>query len=167
MISYNIYISLSDLFHLVWQSLDLSMSLQMILFHSFLIMATYSSILAWKIPWTEEHGELQFMGLQKVRHDWLTEHRIFHIFFIYLFVNGYLSFFCVLDIINSAVMNIGLHVYFQIMVFLGYMTRNGFTGSYNTSIFSLTNCCTNLHPHQQRRFPFCLHPLQHLLFVNF
>ena len=28
-------------------------------------MATHSSILAWEIPWTEEHGRLQFMGLQK------------------------------------------------------------------------------------------------------
>ena len=28
-------------------------------------MATYSSILAWKIPWTEEPGRLQSMGLQK------------------------------------------------------------------------------------------------------
>ena len=28
-------------------------------------MATHSSILAWEIPWTEEPGELQFMGLQK------------------------------------------------------------------------------------------------------
>ena len=28
-------------------------------------MATHSSILAWDIPWTEEPGELQFMGLQK------------------------------------------------------------------------------------------------------
>ena len=32
-------------------------------------MATHSSILAWRIPWTEESGELQFMGLQRVRHD--------------------------------------------------------------------------------------------------
>ena len=32
-------------------------------------MATYSSILAWKIPWTEETGELQSMGSQRVRHD--------------------------------------------------------------------------------------------------
>ena len=32
-------------------------------------MATHSSILAWKIPWTEEHGGLQSMGLQRVRHD--------------------------------------------------------------------------------------------------
>ena len=32
-------------------------------------MAAHSSILAWKIPWTEEAGELQSMGLQSVRHD--------------------------------------------------------------------------------------------------
>ena len=33
-------------------------------------MTTHSSILAWKIPWTEESGGLQSMGLQRVRHDW-------------------------------------------------------------------------------------------------
>ena len=32
-------------------------------------MATHSSILAWKIQWTEEPGRLQSMGLQGVRHD--------------------------------------------------------------------------------------------------
>jgi len=32
-------------------------------------MATHSSILAWRIPQTEEPGELQSMGLQTVRHD--------------------------------------------------------------------------------------------------
>ena len=32
-------------------------------------MATHSSILAWRIPWTEELGGLQFMGFQKVGHD--------------------------------------------------------------------------------------------------
>ena len=35
-------------------------------------MATHSSILAWRIPWTEEPGELQSMGSQRVRHDWGT-----------------------------------------------------------------------------------------------
>ena len=33
-------------------------------------MATYSSILAWKIPWTEKPGGLLFMESQRVRHDW-------------------------------------------------------------------------------------------------
>ena len=32
-------------------------------------MATYFSILAWRIPWTKEPAELQFMGLQRVGHD--------------------------------------------------------------------------------------------------
>ena len=32
-------------------------------------MATHSSTLAWKIPWTEEPGGLQSMGLLRVRHD--------------------------------------------------------------------------------------------------
>ena len=35
-------------------------------------MATHSSILGWRIPWTEEPGELQSMGTQRVRHDWAT-----------------------------------------------------------------------------------------------
>ena len=32
-------------------------------------MATHSSIITWKISWTEEPGEVQSMGLQRVRHD--------------------------------------------------------------------------------------------------
>ena len=37
-------------------------------------MATHSSILVWKIPWTEESGELQCILLQRVRHNWVSEH---------------------------------------------------------------------------------------------
>ena len=33
-------------------------------------MATHSNILSWRIPWTEETGELQSIGLQRVRHNW-------------------------------------------------------------------------------------------------
>ena len=33
-------------------------------------MTTHSSILAWKIPWAEEPGEVQSMGWQRVGHDW-------------------------------------------------------------------------------------------------
>ena len=36
-------------------------------------MATYSSILAWEVPWTEEPGRLQSMGWQRVGHDLATE----------------------------------------------------------------------------------------------
>ena len=35
-------------------------------------IATHSSILAWEIPWAEESGELQFMGLQGIGHDLMT-----------------------------------------------------------------------------------------------
>ena len=35
-------------------------------------IATHSGNLAWRIPWTEEPGRLQSMGLQRVRHDWAT-----------------------------------------------------------------------------------------------
>ena len=36
--------------------------------------ATHPSILAWRIPWTEEPGGLQSVRSQRVRHDWATEH---------------------------------------------------------------------------------------------
>ena len=39
------------------------------------VMAAHSSIRAWKIPWAEEPGRLQSMGLQRVGHDWATEHK--------------------------------------------------------------------------------------------
>ena len=40
-------------------------------------MATHSSALAWKIPWTEEPGRLQSMGSLGVRHDWATSLSLF------------------------------------------------------------------------------------------
>ena len=36
-------------------------------------MATHSSTLTWKIPWTEEPGGLQSMGSQRVKHDLVTK----------------------------------------------------------------------------------------------
>ena len=44
--------------------------------------ATNSSILAWRVPWTENSGELQSMGSQRVRHDWTT-----FTFALFLFYN--------------------------------------------------------------------------------
>ena len=40
-------------------------------------MATHSSTLAWKIPWTEEPGRLQFMGSLRVGHNWATSPSLF------------------------------------------------------------------------------------------
>ena len=37
-------------------------------------MATHSSILAWRTPWTEEPGRLQSIGSQRVRHNRATKH---------------------------------------------------------------------------------------------
>ena len=41
-------------------------------------MATHSSTLAWKIPWTEECSRLQAMGSQRVGHDWMTSLHFFY-----------------------------------------------------------------------------------------
>ena len=41
-------------------------------------MAAHSSFLAWKIPLTEESGRLQFMGSQRVGHNWATKHTHTH-----------------------------------------------------------------------------------------
>ena len=46
-------------------------------------MATHSSTLAWKIPWTENPGRLQSMRSQRVGHDWVTS--LFFPFPLYLF----------------------------------------------------------------------------------
>ena len=40
-------------------------------------MATHTSILVWRIPWSEESGRLQFMGSQRVGHDLATNISIF------------------------------------------------------------------------------------------
>ena len=50
----------------IWETWDQSLGLEDLLESE---MATHSSILALEIPWTEEPGGLQFMGLQKVRED--------------------------------------------------------------------------------------------------
>ena len=44
-------------------------------------VVTHSSILAWRIPWTEEPGGLQSMGLQRVRHDWVANTYTFTVYF--------------------------------------------------------------------------------------
>ena len=71
-------------------------------------------------------------------------------------VDGHFGCFQVLAIVNSAAMNIGVHISFSIIVFSGYMPSNGIAGSCVSPIFSfLSNLHTvlhsgyiNLHPHQ-------------------
>ena len=52
-------------------------------------------------------------------------------------VDGHLGCFHVLAIVNSAAMNIGVHVPFRIIVFSGYMPRSGIVASYGSSSFSV------------------------------
>ena len=105
-------------------------------------VATHSSILAWRIPWTEEPGGPQSIGSQRARHYWsdLAQMQysivyMYHTFFIHLYDDGYLDCFHVLSVVNSTAVNTEVHVSFRSMVFSRGMPKSGIAGSYGSSIF--------------------------------
>ena len=61
---------------------------------------------------------------------------MYHIFFTSSSVDGQLGYFLVLAIVYHDAMNIGLHVYFQVKFFSGYVPKSGIVGLYGSSIFS-------------------------------
>ena len=67
---------------------------------------------------------------------------MYHNFFIHPSVDGHLGCFCVLAVVDSAAVNIGVRVSFGIMVFSGSVPGSRITRSFGSAVFSFLICDT-------------------------
>ena len=99
----------------------------------------------------------------------------YHNFFIHSSADGHIDCFRVLAVITNAVVNVGVHVSFKILVSSRYMPSSRIAGSYNFIPSFLRSLHTifhsgyiYLHSHQHcKMVPSSPHPFQHLWFVDF
>ena len=100
-------------------------------------------------------------------YGWVIFHCIYaHIFFIHSSVDGHLECLYVLVIVDSAAMNIGVHVSFWIMIFSGSMPSVGVLGKLSMSKTELLNSSNQPDNFTSPSFPVSDYPILSILFIK-